>query len=79
MAEVRDFLWINEHYAELQEKYPSMFIAVKDAKVLAAGKEFDAVYDEARKRVGRGFVTDYIFSGEPFVLEAELQDHRGRV
>lgn len=79
MGDVRDFLWINEHYGELQKKYPSMYIAVKDAKVLAAGKEFDAVYDEAKKRVGRGFVTDYIFSGEPFVLEAELRDHGGRV
>ncbi len=68
MSRVDDFNWMNTHYAELQGKYPSMYVAIRDGKVLVADKEFDKVYDEARKKVGKGFITGYVFSGEPFVL-----------
>jgi len=27
MAQVEDFEWINKHYAELQKKYPNMYVA----------------------------------------------------
>ena len=49
-----------------------MYVAVKDGIILSADKEFDKVYDEARKKVGKGFVTGYILSGEPFVLKINL-------
>jgi len=35
---------------------------VKDGKVLVAHREFDRVYDEALKKVGKGFVTGYVMS-----------------
>lgn len=72
MALVDDFNWMNTHYAELQKKYPSMYVAIKDGKVLVANKEFDKAYDEAREKVGRGFITGYVFSGEPFVLKTSV-------
>lgn len=72
MSDVKDLDWISLHYAELQRKYPNMYVAVKDGKVLVAHREFDRVYDEALKKVGKGFVTGYVLSGEPFVLEAYL-------
>ena len=71
---VKDFEWLNAHYSELQERYPRMYVAVKDGKVVAYGREFGKVYDEAREKVGEGFIVGYILSGEPFVLKADLQD-----
>ncbi len=35
-----------------------MYVAVKDGKVIAYGKEFGKVYDEARAKVGEGFIID---------------------
>lgn len=78
MSGVKDFEWINKHYPELQKKYPNMYIAVKDGRVLAADKEYGKMYDEAVKKA-EDFITDYIFSGEPFVLEAEVQNLRASV
>ncbi|MEM1538726.1 MAG: DUF5678 domain-containing protein [Candidatus Nezhaarchaeales archaeon] len=72
----KDFEWLNAHYSELQEKYPGMYVAVKDGRVVAYGKEFGKVYDEAMEKTGGEFMIDYILSGEPFVLKAELQDNR---
>ncbi len=64
---VQDFEWINKNYPMLQAKYPNMYIAVKNGKVISANKEFGKAYEEAKK-AGNDFVTDYILSGEPFVL-----------
>lgn len=64
----KDFQWINRNYPTLQAKYPNMYVAVKNGKVISANKEFGKAYEEAMKKVGDDFVTDYILSGEPFVL-----------
>lgn len=72
MPRADDFNWMNTHYAELQKKYPSMYVAIRDGKVLAADKEFDEAYNKARKKVGKGFITGYVFSGEPFVLKTNI-------
>jgi hypothetical protein len=69
---VKDFEWLNSHYSELQKTYPNMYVAVRDGKVAAHGKEFGKVYDEARDRAGEEFMIDYILSSEPFVLKVEL-------
>jgi len=69
MVGLRDFEWIDQHYAELQQRYPNMYIAVKDGEVLSANREYGKMYDEALKK-SVDFVTDYIFSGEPFVFKA---------
>jgi len=65
---VKDFEWLNTHYSELQKAYPNIYVAVKDAKVVAYGKDFGKVHDEAREKVGEDFMIDYILSGETFVL-----------
>lgn len=64
----KDFKWINKNYPTLQTKYPNMYVAVKDGKVISANKEFGKTYEEAKKKAGEDFVTDYILSGEPFVF-----------
>jgi len=71
---VKDFEWIDQHYSELMTKYPNMYIAVREGRILAAHKEFGKVYDEATKKAGKDFVTEYIFSGEPIVLEVDVQN-----
>lgn len=73
MSENKDYEWINRNYSSLQAKYPNMYVAVKDGKIISANKEFGKVYEEAKKKAGEDFVTDYILSGEPFVL-SNLQD-----
>jgi len=65
---IKDFKWLNSHYSELQKIYSNMYVAVKDSKVVAYGKEFGKVYDEAREKVGENFIMDYILSGDLFVL-----------
>jgi hypothetical protein len=69
---IKDFEWLNSHYSELQKIYPNMYVAVKDGKVVAYGKEFGKVHDEARKKVGENFIMDYILSGDLFVLKVKL-------
>ena len=69
---IKDFEWLNAHYSELQKAYPNMYVAVKDGKVVAYGKDFGKVYDEAKEKVGEGFIVGYILSGEPFILKADL-------
>lgn len=69
---VKDFEWLNSNYSRLQRDYPNMYVAVKDGKVIAYGKEFGKVYDEAREKVVKGFIIGYILSGEPFVLKTDL-------
>jgi hypothetical protein len=69
---VKDFEWLNSHYFELQKTYPNMYVAVRDGKVVAYGREFGKVYDEARDGAGEEFMIDYILSGGPFVLKVGL-------
>lgn len=67
MSANNDFQWINRNYASLQAKYPNMYVAVKDGKVISANREFGKTYNEAKKKTD-SFATDFIMSGEPFVL-----------
>ena len=76
---IKDFEWLNAHYSELQKAYPNMYVAVKEGKVVAYGKDFGKVYDEAKEKVGEDFMIDYILSGEPFVLEVKLQGNRSKL
>jgi len=69
---IKDFEWLNSHYSELQKIYPNMYVAVKDGKVVAYGKEFGKVYDEAREKVVENFIMDYILFDDLFVLKVKL-------
>ena len=73
LSTTQDFNWITQRYPELQKKYPSRYIAVKNGKVVASGREFGMVYDAAVRRVKKDFVTGYILSGELFVLNGVLR------
>jgi len=73
LSTTQDFNWITHRYPELQKKYPSRYIAVKNGKVVASGREFGKVYDAAVRKVKKDFVTGYILSGEPFVLNGVLR------
>jgi hypothetical protein len=64
IVRIEDLKWIGDHYSELQRKYPDMYIAVKDCKVIAMGKRFGEVYDKAKKLAGEeNFVIDYMLTG----------------
>ncbi len=73
MAVARDYRWISDRYSELQRKYPRQYVAIKDGKVVAHGRELKKVYERAKYKVKRSFVTEYILSGEPFILKTILQ------
>jgi len=73
LSTTQDFNWITQRYPELQKKYPSRYIAVKNGKVVASGREFGKVYDAALRRVKKDFVTGHILSGKPFVLNGVLR------
>jgi len=62
-AQIEDLKWIGEHYSELQRKYPDMYIAVKDGKVIAVGRKFGEVYNKAKKLAGeKNFAIDYMLT-----------------
>jgi len=64
IVQIEDLKWIGEHYSELQRKYPDMYIAVKDGKVIVVGRKFGEVYDKAKKIVGEeDFAIDYMLTG----------------
>ncbi len=79
MAIGRDFKWIGEKYSKLQRKYPNQYVAIKDGKVVAHGRDIKRVYSSAKRKVKKGFVTEYILSGQPFVLDLILQGLPARV
>lgn len=63
----QEIKWLREHSQELQEKYPDMYVAIYDGKVIAADKDFGKVYEKARPYGGK-VVIEYIFSGDLVVL-----------
>ncbi len=73
MAIARDFKWIGDKYSEFQRRYPDQYVAIKDGKVISHGKDIRRVYATARRKVGKSFVTEYILSGQPFILNVVLQ------
>jgi len=45
-----------------------VIVTVKDGEVVAHGREFRKVYDQAKREAKRDFVTGFVLSGEPSVL-----------
>ena len=79
MAIARDFNWIGERYPQLQRKYPDQYVAIKDGRVVSHGRDIKRVYETAKRKVGKGFVTEYILSGQPFVLDIIIRCLSARV
>ena len=69
LSTTQDFNWITRRYPELQRKYPSQYVAIKNRRVIAHGHDAGKVYLKAKRDVKKDFVTAYILSGDPFVLE----------
>ncbi len=79
LAVARDFNWIGEKYPQLQRKYPGQYVAIKDGRIVAHGRDIKRVYETAERKVGKGFVTEYILSGQPFVLDIIIRCLSARV
>ncbi len=73
LAIARDFNWIGERYPQLQRKYPDQYVAIKDGRVVSHGRDVKRVYETAERKVDKGFVTEYILSGQPFVLDIMIR------
>ena len=59
MAVTQDFNWITKRYPELQRKYPSQYVAIKNRRVIAHGHDAGKVYLKAKRDVKKDFVTAY--------------------
>ena len=70
MTVTEDFNWITKHYSELQRKYSNQYVAIKKGKVIA--RDLKKVYDKAREKAQKDFVTGYIPSA-PFVFDTPIQ------
>ncbi len=79
LSTTQDYNWLTKRYSELQGKYPNQYVAVKNGKVVAHGHELTKVYYNAKRKVRKNFVTEYILASEPFVLKALLQNLPYRV
>ncbi|HDS45257.1 MAG TPA: hypothetical protein ENN68_04065 [Methanomicrobia archaeon] len=49
---LEDLEWKRKHHSELLEKYPDMWVAIVDKKVVSAGKDLGKVESEAEKKTG---------------------------
>ena len=76
MGRIRGSDWIGEHYIELQRKYPRMYVAVKDGKVVSYGESLSNVLRETRNV---DCTIELIQSGELFAYQAHLRSEERRV
>lgn len=49
----KDLEWKRKHHTELLEKYPDMWVAIVNNKVVSAGKDLGDVEREAEKKTGK--------------------------
>lgn len=45
----KEFLWFQEHYKELREKYPGKTVAIVDDKIVGVGDTLTEADQEAQK------------------------------
>jgi len=60
--------WIQSHFGELLRDHPDQWIAVDQDHVLAAGRAFSQVRDEAKQAGATPDVTHYFVASEFMVL-----------
>ncbi|MFQ6062809.1 MAG: DUF5678 domain-containing protein [Methanosarcinales archaeon] len=65
-----DMKWADEHYIQLQDQYPDMWVAIHDKKIIAYHEEAGAARRKAIEKLGEGkdFLMEYVLSGELFVF-----------
>lgn len=66
-----DFMWFEEHYAELQKKYGDSFLAIKKKHVIGSYKTYADGVSETLKTesIGTFIVQQCNSSGEPPVCK----------
>ena len=48
-----DFKWANEHFSEISEAHPNLWVAIVDKKVVASGKIISEVRKKAQDITGK--------------------------
>jgi hypothetical protein len=46
----KDFLWLNQHTPELQEKYAGKWVAVINQEIVGSGDSAAEAYDKSQKK-----------------------------
>lgn len=64
---MKDFQWLCEHALEIDEKYAGEYIAVVNKKIVAHGKDFHKVMEEATKIDPRPLVDEAFIPGRLIV------------
>jgi len=59
-AEV-DLTWISEHWDELRRKYPGMFIAVRERRVVDFDKDRESLEKRVKEKFGDVYSVTMIF------------------
>ncbi|MFQ6120019.1 MAG: DUF5678 domain-containing protein [Methanosarcinales archaeon] len=67
---LKNLEWRREHHSELAEKYPNMWVAIVDKKVVASHKRLGIVEVLAEKRTGidRNKVTVSFIEGNNLIV-----------
>ena len=62
-----DMRWALDHYQELMEEYPEMWVAVVDKKVVSSGYHIAKIEKIASKETGRPHIPVLFVEGSPHV------------
>lgn len=62
-----DMRWALDHYQELMEEYPEMWIAVVDSKVVSSGHNIAEIKQIASKETDRLHIPVLFVEGSPHV------------
>ncbi|MDI6795074.1 MAG: DUF5678 domain-containing protein [bacterium] len=63
----KDMRWALDHYQELMEKYPEMWVAVVDKKVVSSGHNIAKIRKTASKETGRLHIPVLFVEDSPHV------------
>ena len=70
MGQLSTSKWLNEHYKELQDRYPDKYIAIQDDNILATGDTIEEAYMHAKSVSSKKFVLEYIQKQDIFLNES---------
>ncbi|RLF22746.1 MAG: hypothetical protein DRN15_08240 [Thermoprotei archaeon] len=60
MANEEDYLWLIEHYIELQRRYPGRYIAIIRRRVVAIGYNPEELYERTLRSYGEEPIIEYV-------------------
>lgn len=65
-----DERWANEHYGDLIKKYPDMWVAIVNKKVVAAGESIRKIEELARKKTRKLLFPIIFIEGSSAIYES---------